>query len=81
MRRLTQLCFGSANDCVRLALDPAAGPEGLDLGQLAEIKRTEKGAVEIKLIDRLQALSQLAALLEGGQDAAQAVFRSLEEMA
>lgn len=55
VRRLTQLCFGSANDCVRLALDPAAGPEGLDLGQLAEIKRTEKGAVEIKLIDRLQA--------------------------
>ena len=59
-RRLAELAFGKVNDCVRLVLenDPEVGK--LDLGQLCEIKRNEKGTVEIKLIDRLRALEQLA---------------------
>ena len=58
--RLAELAFGQANDCVRLALedDPALGK--LDLGLLSEGKRNEKGTVEIRLIDRLQALEQLS---------------------
>ena len=59
-RRLAELAFGKANDCVRLALedDPRLGK--LDLSLLSEVKRNEKGTVEIKLIDRLRALEQLA---------------------
>ena len=59
-RRLAELAFGKANDCVRLALedDPSLGK--LDLSLLSEVKRNEKGTVEIKLIDRLRALEQLA---------------------
>ena len=58
-RRLAELAFGKANDCVRLALEDAPKLDRLDLSLLSEIKRNEKGTVEIKLIDRLQALEQL----------------------
>ena len=59
-RRLAELAFGKANDCVRLALedDPQLGR--LDLSLLSEVKRNDKGTVEIKLIDRLRALEQLS---------------------
>jgi len=59
-RRLAELAFGKANDCVRLALedDPKLGR--LDLSLLSEIKRNDKGTVEIRLVDRLRALEQLA---------------------
>ena len=65
-RRLAELAFGKANDCVRLAMedDPQLGQ--LDLSLLSEVKRNDKGTVEIKLIDRLQALEQLA--LVAGED-------------
>ena len=59
-RRLAELAFGKANDCVRLALEEAPKLGKLDLSLLSEIKRNEKGTVEFKLIDRLKALEQLA---------------------
>ncbi len=59
-RRLAELAFGNANDCVRLALEEDLCLEELDLSLLSEVKRNEKGTVEIKLIDRLKALEQLA---------------------
>ena len=59
-RRLAELAFGQPNDCVRLALEEMPDLKGLDLSLLSEIKRSEKGMVEIKLIDRLKALEQLA---------------------
>ena len=68
-RRLAELAFGKANDCVRLALedDPQLGK--LDLSLLSEVKRNDKGTVEIKLIDRLRALEQLAQVAEeSGED-------------
>ena len=68
-RRLAELAFGKANDCVRLALedDPKLGR--LDLSLLSEVKRNDKGTVEIKLIDRLRALEQLAAVAgESGEE-------------
>ena len=41
----------------------------LDLSLLSEVKRSEKGAVDVRLIDRLRALEQLALLAqENGQD-------------
>ncbi len=60
IRRLAELAFGKANDCVKLALEDAPCLDELDLSLLSEVKRNEKGTVEIKLIDRLRALEQLA---------------------
>lgn len=68
-RRLAELAFGKANDCVRLVLDEDARMEKLDLSLLSEVKRSDKGAVEVRLIDRLRALEQLAELAsENGSD-------------
>ena len=59
-RRLAELAFGKANDCVRLALEDDPNLGRMDLSLLSEVKRNDKGTVEIKLIDRLRALEQLA---------------------
>ena len=68
-RRLAELAFGKANDCVRLALEDDPRLDKLDLSLLSEVKRNDKGTVEIKLIDRLRALEQLAAVAESnGED-------------
>ena len=61
-RRLAELAFGKANDCVRLVLDADADVEGLDLSLLTELKRNDKGTLEVRLVDRLKALEQLATL-------------------
>ena len=82
-RRLAELAFGKANDCVKLALEENLCLDELDLSLLSEVKRNDKGTVEIKLIDRLRALEQLAQTageektdvdaflqaLQGGEDA------------
>ena len=68
-RRLAELAFGKANDCVRLALEDEPELGKLDLSLLSEVKRNDKGTVEIKLIDRLRALEQLAQVAgEGSED-------------
>lgn len=68
-RRLAELAFGRANDCVRLVLEEEAPLKKLDLSLLSEVKRNDKGTVEVKLIDRLKALEQLAVLAqEDGTD-------------
>ena len=68
-RRLAELAFGKANDCVRLVLEEGTSLERLDLSLLSEVKRNEKGTVEVKLVDRLRALEQLALLAqENGED-------------
>ena len=66
-RRLAELAFGKANDCVRLALEDEPRLDRLDLSLLSEVKRNDKGTVEIKLIDRLQALEQLATVADTQQ--------------
>ena len=77
-RRLAELAFGRANDCVRLALedDPKLGK--LDLSLLSEVKRNDKGTVEIKLIDRLRALEQLATVAENGGDELEQFLNALQ---
>jgi hypothetical protein len=68
-RRLAELAFGKANDCVRLVLEEGTPLGRLDLSLLSEVKRNEKGTVEVKLVDRLRALEQLALLAqENGED-------------
>jgi hypothetical protein len=78
-RRLAELAFGKANDCVRLALEDDPQLNRLDLSLLREIKRNEKGTVEIKLIDRLKALEQLALAAGDDQSGAEAFLQALRE--
>lgn len=59
VRRMAELAFGKANDCVRLVLEEDPPVSRLDLSLLSEVKRNDKGTVEVKLIDRLRALEQL----------------------
>ena len=69
VRRLAELAFGRANDCVKLVLDEDASLDKLDLSLLSEVKRNDKGTVEVRLIDRLRALEQLQLLAsETGND-------------
>ena len=77
VRMLASLAFGRCNDCVKLVLDPAAEVDRLNLSLLTEIKRNEKGTVEVKLIDRLAALEQLAALVASDEDTAAAFLSAL----
>ena len=78
-RRLAELAFGKANDCVRLALEDEPELSRLDLSLLSEVKRNEKGTVEIKLIDRLKALEQLSQAAGQDQNGAQEFLRALQE--
>ena len=59
LRRMADLAFGRANDCVRLALEPEVNVSGLELDLLSELKRSEKGALEVKLVDRTALLQAL----------------------
>ena len=77
-RRLAELAFGQANDCVRLVLGDTEGIEKLDLSLLSEVKRSEKGTVEVKLIDRLRALEQLAQLAQEGNQELESFLKALQ---
>ena len=69
VRRLAELAFGRANDCVKLVLEEGTSLDKLDLSLLSEVKRNDKGTVEVRLIDRLRALEQLQLLAsENGGD-------------
>ena len=77
IRRLAELGFGKANDCVRLVLEEKPDVAGLELSMLSEVKRNEKGTVEIKLIDRLKALEMLLQVAETAGSEAEAFLRAL----
>ncbi len=78
VRRLAELAFGSTNDCVRLALEEAPELDRLDLGLISEIKRNEKGTVEIKLLDRLEALQMLSQLAQEEDSTMEGFFQALQ---
>lgn len=80
IRRLAELACGRANDCVKLVLEEQPCLDELDLSLLSEIRRSDKGLVEIRLIDRLQVLEQLAAMTEEKQDEAAAFLQALQEV-
>ena len=81
VRRLAQLAFGRVNDAARLALHSGeADLETLDLSAVAELKVTDKGGVEVKLIDRIRALEALCGLLsEEKAEGAGELYRVLAE--
>ncbi len=76
-RKLAELAYGRTNDCATLVLDPGADAGKLDLSLLSEVKRSEKGAVEVKLLDRLKALEMLTALTEEGGEGMEEFLRAL----
>ena len=78
VRRLAELAFGKANDCVRLVLEEGVVPDDLDLSLLSEVKRNEKGTVEVRLLDRLQALEQLARMVGEDSGDVEAFFQALQ---
>ena len=77
-RRLAELAFGKPNDCVRLVLGDPDGLEGMDLSLLSELRRSEKGAVEVRLVDRLKVLQQLAELVGKESEGMDQLLRSLQ---
>ncbi len=65
--RLARKMMNKSNDAVKLAYlegDNLTEQIGaLDLSLLSELKRNANGTVEIKLVDRVKALTELTALL------------------
>ena len=80
LRRLAQLAFGKANDCVKLVLCEKPDLDALDLSLLSEVKRNEKGTVEVKLIDRVKALQELLQAGAQTNDAAELFFAAAEDV-
>lgn len=65
IRKLGRLATAPVNDAVKLAfLEDGADVEGLDLTGLAEFRRTDKGGVEVRLVDRAAILRDLAVLAD-----------------
>ena len=78
VRRLAELAYGKSNDCVKLVLGTDTDLDKLDLTLLSEVKRDEKGKVDVKLVDRLRVLEQLAALTEAEHTGADAFLQGLQ---
>ena len=76
-RRLAELAYGRVNDCVRLVLEEGTRLENLDLNMLTEVRRSDKGGVEIKLVDRLAVLEQLERILQQTPAGPEALLRAL----
>ena len=66
--RLGEIAFGRANDAVKLAfIEPDACAcefETLDLSLLSDVKRAASGAVEVKLLNRFEAIKLLLDAVE-----------------
>lgn len=77
LRRLYGLVFGRCNDCVKLVTNEAANLDELDLSLLSELKRSEKGALEIKLLNRAELLRLL---LDTAADGSGGVLELLQAM-
>lgn len=77
-RRLAELAFGKANDCVRLVIEDDPQLKKLDLSLLTEVKRNDKGTVEVKLVDRLKALEQLAILAQDQGQELESFLKALQ---
>jgi len=77
-RRLAELAFGKVNDCVRLVLEEQPELERLDLSLLSEIRRSDKGGMEVKIVDRLRILEQLIQLTGEGGSEMDALLQALQ---
>lgn len=78
LRGLAQLAFGRVNDCVRLAIEESPDLEMLDLTLLSEVRKTDKGSVEVKLVDRLKVLEQMARIADDEKKGAEEFLKALQ---
>jgi len=66
--RLGEIAFGRSNDAVKLAFLESDGHSGeldtLDLTMLSDIKRSTSGGVEVKLLNRFDAIKLLLETVE-----------------
>ena len=76
-RKLAELAYGRPNDCVRLVMEDGTEIEDLNLDMLAEVRRSDKGGVEVKLVDRLAVLEQLERILQQNETGPEALLRAL----
>ena len=80
---LKKIAFGKANHGVELAYLEKATPQRvqrMDLSAVAEFKRGANGAVEVKFVDRVKALSVLYEMLgSGGEDETEEFLQALEQ--
>ncbi|ARP49527.1 MULTISPECIES: hypothetical protein [Caproicibacterium] len=81
LRVCRKLARGKVNDAVRLLFFPpeASDLQNLDLSCVEEIKRSDKGSVEIKFADRLKAAQMMAEL--GGGENMQPLYSALNQSA
>ena len=87
--RLERIAFGNSNDAVKLAFtdgEQDGDIDLLDLTLLSEIKRTNNGTVEVKLIDRLKMIELLLKELDEPGDSAhdrgaETLFMAMEKAA
>lgn len=73
LKKLKTLAFGKANDAVKLVFIPetedgAAYVDRLDLSMLQEVKKSAAGAIEVKMVDRLDAIRLLLETCGGDGD-------------
>ncbi len=68
--RIAELAFSRPEDAVKLAIDPEAGAEGLDLRLVSGIKRSKDGSMELRLIDREELIKLLVELTAPADDGA-----------
>lgn len=85
LRRMERIASCRVNDAVKLAFLEGGWPEmidEMDLAALTELKRSGNGAVEMKFINRVDALERLLELTDGREnEKAEALFRALERNA
>ena len=81
---MEKLAKCKANDAVKLAFleeGEVEAIDSLDLTALTGFKRTDKGAVEIQLVDRLTVLKLLEELSDGQEDKQAEFFQAWERKA
>ena len=84
LKQIEKLARCKANDAVKLAFLEEGEVEeidSLDLTALTGFKRTDKGAVEIQLVDRLTVLKLLVELSDGQEDKQAEFFQAWERKA
>lgn len=82
MRGYDKLAFGGIADAVRLMFcdDPdQLEIRGMDLFNVAEIKRPKGGGMEIKFFDRIKALQCLEQISENREEGPGGFYRALEQ--
>lgn len=83
LQAIRSLAESRANDAVRLAFltqEELGELEGLDLSAVTEFKRNSNGTVELKFIDRVEALQWL--MEHAGEDPrAERLYQALEKAA